>query len=139
MTNTIDMQVMRYINLFDRVTRVPTKHCFVYNNTLIFVVPKKLVSRAVGPDGKNVKKISETFRKKVKVIAMPEKQEEISKFVSELVDPVSFNKLDLNKEVATLSAGRQNKAALIGRNRAREKELESILKNLFDIKKFKIV
>ncbi len=139
MTNTIDMQVMRYINLFDRVTRVPTKHCFVYNNTLIFVVPKKLVSRAVGPDGKNVKKISETFRKKVKVIAMPEKQEQISKFVSELVDPVSFNKLDLNKEVATLSAGRQNKAALIGRNRAREKELESILKNLFDIKKFKIV
>ena len=48
MAEIIDMQLMRYINLFSRTTRVPTTKCFVYNNQIVFAVPKAKVSVAIG-------------------------------------------------------------------------------------------
>ncbi len=140
MAGTIDMQLMRYINLFSRVSGVPTKNCFVYNNQIIFAVPKVKVSKAIGKGAINVKKLREILRKNIKVIAMPsiDSNEGISKFVADVVDPVEFTKVELNGNSMTLTAGRQNKAALIGRNRIREKELSDVLKNYFRIAKFRI-
>ncbi len=140
MNNTIDMQVMRYINLFEKVCRVSTTSCFVYNNTIIFAVPSSQVFRAVGKNGVNMKKLSEILRKKIKVVKKPEGIESIEEFVKEIVDPVDFNKIEVKDGVVILTAGRQYKAALIGRNRVREQELEDILKKTFsNISKLKIL
>jgi len=134
------MQLMRYINLFSKVCRTQTKNCFVYNNQIVYAVPSSKVSYAIGKDAVNVKKLRDILRKKIKVIAMPMEvnQESISKFVAEIVDPVEFNKLEMKEGFVTVSAGRQSKAALIGRNRVREKELSEILKNNFGVVKVKI-
>lgn len=138
MANVINMQVMRYINLFERVTGVSTRHCFVYNNNLIFAVPKTKIFVAVGKAGQNMKKIAEILRRKIKVIAIPEGKLFVEKFISDIVEPVTFNKVDMKNSEIIINAGRQSKAALIGRNRAREKELEDILKSFFNIQKLKI-
>ena len=138
MANVINMQVMRYINLFERVTGVSTRHCFVYNNNLIFAVPKTKIFVAVGKAGQNMKKIAEILRRKIKVIAIPEGKLFVEKFISDIVEPVTFNKVDMKNSEIIINAGRQSKAALIGRNRAREKELEDILKSFFNIHKLKI-
>ena len=61
MIKTINMQVMRYINLFAKISKIPPKHCFLYNNTIIFVVPENKVSLAIGENGSNIKKISKTL------------------------------------------------------------------------------
>ena len=53
----INMQTMRYLNLLDKESRVRTTTCFVYNNTIIFAVPPYLVSRAIGPNALNTKKL----------------------------------------------------------------------------------
>lgn len=139
MSNTIDMQLMRYINLFERVARVSTKNCFVYNNFIIFAVPPKKVSLAVGKNGANVRKLGEILRKKIKVVPMASSKEEIPKFVEDVVSPTGFNKAEVKNNEVVISAGRQNKAALIGRARAREKELKNILKNYFGIESVRIV
>ena len=68
MVNTISMKDMRYLNLFDKITNVPTRFCFVYNETLIFCVPHPMLYKAIGEDGKNVKKMREILRKKIKII-----------------------------------------------------------------------
>lgn len=138
MSNIIDMQVMRYINLFEKISRVSTMNCFVYNNTIVFAVPKSLVSRAIGNGAVNVKKMGEILGKKVKVIAERDVGE-IQQFVADIVDPVTFNKVELSNGVAVINAGRQNKAALIGRNRVREEELQGILKKFFSIEKIRII
>ena len=139
MANTIDMQLMRYINLFEKVSGVSTRHCFVYNNIIIFAVPFQKVSVAVGKNGQKAKKLAEILSRRVKVIALPNGEEDLERFVSDIVEPSSFNKIDVHDGMVTISAGRQNKAALIGRNRAREQELESILRNSFNIKKLRIL
>lgn len=139
MAEVIDMKLMRYLNVFEKVTRVSTRYCFLYNNTIIFAVPKSKVSKAVGKNGANVKKIGEIFRRKIKIIPLPNDKEEISEFVKNIVDPVTFNKVDIKNDEVVVNAGRQSKAALIGRGRIREKELEDILNTLFNIKKLRIM
>jgi len=140
MAGTIDMQLMRYINLFSRTTKVPTTKCFVYNNQIVFAVPKAKVSVAIGKGADNVKKLNGILRKKIKVVAMPasDNREGIGKFVEAVVAPVEFNKVEVKENSVTINAGRQSKAALIGRGRQRERELSEVLKNFFHITRLRI-
>ncbi len=146
MAKTIDMQLMRYINLFEKISRVSTTDCFIYNNTIFFAVPKALMMQAIGRNGENVKRISETFSKRIKVVSMPSDKEilddkmgALKRFITEVVLPVEFTGLDFNDDVVVLSGSRESKAILIGRDRSREKELAHVLEKIFGVKAFKIV
>ncbi len=132
MGRTIDMQFMRYLNLFNKITRVRTRHCFSYNNNLIFIVKPRLVSKAIGEGGKNVKKLASILKKKIKVIPKPKNKnkDEIKKFVPKIISPLKFSNLEINAQIE-LKANRHNKAALIGRGRKREEELGKITKEFF--------
>ncbi len=133
------MQHMRYINLFRKTCHVSTTNCFVYNNTIVFAIPNPLVSKALGKNGENIRKLALVLRKKIKVISMPKNNEGIKKFVENVVSPVTFTNLELKDGGIVISAGRQSKAALIGRNRLREKELQDILGRYFGIRKLRIM
>ena len=65
MVNTIDMQDIMHLNLFAQITKIDTRFCAKYNNAIIFCVPKNLLSRALGEQGKNLRKLSETFGRKI--------------------------------------------------------------------------
>ena len=135
---TIDMQTMRYINLLDRASHVKTSKCFLYNNSIVFAVPKILLGKAIGPDAINVRKIQEELGKRVRVVAEPNGIEEIQHFIESIVAPVKFKSLVVENGLVTLNAGSQSKAALIGRNRRRYDELHRIVKNIFNLE-FKII
>ena len=140
MAGTIDMQLMRYINLFARTTRVPTTKCFVYNNQIFFAVPRARVSVAIGKGAVNIRRLNEILRRNIRVVAMPlvDDNEGIGRFVKDVVAPIEFNGIDVKNDSVVVTAGRQSKAALIGRGRQREKELSEVLKNFFGIVKFRI-
>ena len=139
-TRTFDMQLIRYVNLFSKVTRTRAKHCFIYNNTVIFVVSKRDVSRSIGKDNSNLRRLSEIILKKIRIVGEPSSDSDIENFISIIVSPVKFKSVELNHESgeAVISAGRESKARLIGRERVREKELSDILKQYFQVKKLKI-
>jgi len=63
------MQEMRYLNLFEKITTVSTRFCFKYNESIVFCVPMNMISRAVGENGRNAKKISEVLGRKIKIIS----------------------------------------------------------------------
>jgi len=128
------------MNLFAKISHIQTKHFFVYNNILVFGVPKSKVSQAIGKEASNVKKLSQILRRKIKVIAMPSPDDNkgIEKFITDLVDPIELGKIEITESKVEVSANKMNKASLIGRNRAREKEMTDILKNNFSIREFKI-
>lgn len=141
MAGVIDMKLMRYINLFAKISGVTTTKVFIYNNQIVFAVPKNKVSVAIGKGAVNVKKLNEILRRNIKIITMPERDNisGTSKFVRDVVAPIEFNKIEIRDDSTIITAGRQSKAALIGRGRQREKELSDVLKNFFGIVKFKIV
>ena len=131
---TIDMQFMRYLNLFEKITKVRTKHCFFYNNQLVFAVEPKKVSKAIGENGKNVKKLSKILKKKIKIVPLPknESEDEIEKFICKVIDPLQCKYVNVKKDKIVLKADRSNKARLIGRNKKRREELSEITDSLFD-------
>ena len=138
MVNTIDMQHMRYLNLFGKITRVNTRFCFKYNEALVFCVPKGLISKAIGENAKNAKQISRILNKRIKIIAIPKDVKDAKSFLSSIVSPVSFKELEVTPDEIILTAGSQNKAALIGRNKRRFLEMQKIIKDFFG-RDFRIV
>ncbi len=129
----IDMQTMRYINLLDRASHVKTTTCFVYNNTIMFAVPKSLVSKALGPDALNVRRIQEELGKRVRILPSPEGRQDLHEFLMRVVFPVGFKNVEIKENECVLNAGSQHKAALIGRNRRRFEELKEVVKDLFGL------
>lgn len=138
MTQTIDMQDLRYLNLFLDITGVRTRFCFKYNDMIFFCVPKNLISKTIGREGRNVKKMCELLRKKIKIIAYPRSIGDIKQFIRSIVEPVRFNDLEIKDREIILNAGRQSKAALIGRNKRRFLEMQKIIQDYFE-KDFKII
>ena len=138
MINTIDMQHMRYLNLFEKITGVRTRFCFRYNNMVMFAVPEKLVLKSIGPGVRNIKKINAIIGKKIKVVPIPRGVEDAKIFIQKVVSPVEFMDLNVRDGEVFLTAGSRNKAALIGRNKRRLHEMQKIVHDFFG-KEFKIV
>ena len=138
MIKTLNMQFIRYANLFSRVTRISTNHCFEYNNAIVFAVPRKLVSRALGPDNKNLRQLNQVIGRKVKIVAIPHGREDITNFVSVITYPVRFKAIEIKEDDAIINASNQSKASLIGRNRVRLNEMTNVLGQYFGIKKVMI-
>jgi len=138
MVRTINMQDMRHLNLFNKITRVSTRFCFKYNEAIVFCVPMRFVSQAVGERGQNIKKMSEILRKRIKVIPNPRGIQDAKKFIEAIVSPVKFNDLEVTDDEIILNAGSHSKAALIGRNKRRMIEMQGIVKDFFG-KEFRII
>lgn len=139
MTNTINMQDMRYMNLFGQITRIDTRFCFIYNDTIFFCVPKHLLSKAIGEGGKNVRTMHNILGKRVKVIPMPVGIQHVRPFIETIVTPITFKGVDIVNDEIVLTAGTtQSKAMLLGREKRRLLEMQQIIKNFFG-KEFRIV
>jgi NusA-like KH domain protein len=128
MNKVIGMQEIRYLNLFEKMTHIRPVAFFNYNSNFVFVVPRAMVSKAVGEEGRNVKKVSEILGKRVKVVAKISGDNEISDFIADIIQPVGFNELQVQGDEVIISAGKQAKSALIGRDRRRLIELQKICK-----------
>ena len=90
MVKTIDMQEMRNLNLFEQITKISTHHCFRYNETIFFCVPKSLVMRAIGEKARNARKLSEIFGKKVRVIPIPRDEKDAEAFINTIISPLTI-------------------------------------------------
>jgi len=138
MIKTIDMQDMRYLSLFEKVTHIRTRFCFKYNETLMFCVEKSEIPMALGDRGSNLKRISDIVKKRVRVIAKPNGIRDAKQFIQAIVSPVEFKDLEIKNNEIILTAGMQSKAALLGRNKRRLLEMQSIVKDFFEVD-FKII
>jgi len=130
MVNILEMKDIRYINLFSTITRINTRYCFLYNDAIIFAVPKQLISKAIGEDGRNVKEINRITRKKIKIIPTPLGIHHAKDFIKAVVSPITFNDMQITDNEIILTGG-QNKASLLGRNKRRFMELQVIVKDFF--------
>lgn len=131
---TINMQTMRYINLLDKASRVKTNKCFAYNNTIIFAVPRGLMTRAIGPNASHVKELQEKLGKKIRIISESEGGEDTKRFIEDVIYPVKFKSMEITPERIIITSGNtQVKATLLGRNKKRLEELEKIIKDSFGL------
>ena len=138
MIKVLDMKFIRYVNLFSKVTRLSCNHCFEYNNTIIFAVPREFVSRAIGPNNMNLQNLSNIIGKRVKIIAIPNGIEDIENFVSVVTMPIRVKAIEIRDGEAIVTVNAQSKASFIGKAKIRLEEMQNILEQYFGIKKIRV-
>lgn len=140
MARTLDMQFIRYLNLFGRISRIQARHCFSYNNMIIFVVPARDVQMAIGQNNINLRKLSGILSKRIRIVAQPRTKSsyEIKHFIATIVSPIKFTDINFSNDEIVITADMEGKSRLIGRNRVRQEELAGILKQYFGIRNLRI-
>ena len=95
------------------------------------------MARAIGENGRNIKRMSEILGKKIKIVAAPKGIGDVKIFIRAVVSPVAPKNIEI-KDNEVVVAGGSNKAALIGRNKRRLLEMQKIIKDYFG-KEFRVV
>lgn len=132
MKGVLTINTIRYLNIFEKITKIRAKNCFFYNGFIYFLVPKKFIYTAIGKNSENLKKISKMINKKIKVIIYPTNNEEIIEFINKLADPLQLKNVEIKEGKIIIDSGsRETKALLIGRNKRKLEELRKISKEFF--------
>jgi N utilization substance protein A len=123
--------------LFEQVTHVGVKDCFLQNERLIFVVKEGDIGKAIGKGGVNIKKIENMVKKKVKIV---EHSDDLAKFVANVVAPVKVKEVSVEDDVVVVTpVDSMGRGLLIGRGAVNLRGFEDIVKRFFSIKEIKVV
>ncbi|MCX6742355.1 MAG: hypothetical protein NTX24_04265 [Candidatus Pacearchaeota archaeon] len=141
MRSVMDIRTIQNLNLFEKITGAKARCCFNYNSAIVFVVPRHLLNQALGKNASNINRLYLKLNKRVRIIISPLDNPsigDIERFVKSIVYPYDFkNAIVENGELIIFSMPR-TKAALIGRDKTRLKELTDIIDRFFGIKKIVI-
>jgi len=128
---------MKFISLFETITRSKVKDCFEDSNSLLnFIVCRGEIGKAIGKAGSNAKKIEAMLKRKIKIV---EHNEDLIRFTGNLIYPLKATEISLDDETLTITGpDTQTKAQLIGRNSQNLKNFEQTIRRYFPIKALKV-
>jgi transcription antitermination factor NusA-like protein len=133
-----DIKKIQYMNMFERTCNVKAKTCFYYDKTVVFVVPRPLVAKAIGRGAMNVRVLASRLNRDIKIIAMPSTRADIGSFIGVVISPNRFTRLSLEQDKLIIYSAPRTKALLIGRGKLRLQQLSSALEQFFGIKEVQI-
>jgi N utilization substance protein A len=132
-----DIDIMKFISLFDKVTKVHAKDCFKQESRIVFIVNEGMAGKAVGKAGMNIKKLEKILNKKVKIV---EYNPDLIRFVNNVIHPLKAKEISEEKGIVTIiPVDSQTRGYLIGREAVNLRAFESIIKRYFDIDEVKVV
>jgi N utilization substance protein A len=129
MSIKFDISVIKFINLFEKVTRASVKDVVVKEDRMTFIVNEGNLGKAVGKNGVNVKKLEGLFKKRIKVV---EFKNDVCEFIRNLLLPLKISNIYKEDNLVKIKAeGMKIKSILIGRDKRNLKELRDIVKRYF--------
>lgn len=133
-----DVSTIKYMSLFETLTRAKPKDCFFDSNGhLVFVIQQGNMSKAIGRHGSNVKKLERTLKKKIKIV---EFNRNLLKFISSLIAPVKAKEIKIqDKTVIITPQDLKTRGLLIGKSAKNLRNFENITKKYFDIKEIRVI
>ena len=140
MTNiTLDGNALRYISVFERVTKTVVKDCIETPDKLVFIVATGHIGAAIGKKGENIKRLYELFKKNLDVIEYSDDPEKFLRniFHNYKIKGVIIEKRG-NKIHATVSVESKDKGKIIGKDGRNLKLARDILSRHHDIESLSI-
>ena len=71
------MEEIRMMNAVQQLTRVMPKDCIIEENLVSFLIPSKLMGKAIGKKAVNIKELENSLKKRVEFVAEYEKAEDV--------------------------------------------------------------
>lgn len=132
-----DINLMKYISLFDSLTRAKVKDCFELGEKLVFVVQPGEIGKALGKKAANVKRIENVLKKKIRVI---EFDPDLIEFIKNVIYPINAKNIEQKEKVIIItSPDTQARGLLIGKSAEILRNNEKVVKRYFDIEEIKII
>lgn len=131
--------MVRYLNAFEKITKVRAKDSFSSNGTLFFIVDRGLAKVVIGRSGDNIKTLSSALEKKVKIIEWYPTAEGL---VSSYLFPVRARNIKLTSEntIEILFKFAMQRRSLLSDRQARLKELLTLVQHFYPkVKEIKIL
>ena len=126
---------MRYISLFESMTRAKVKDCIV-NETIVFIIHENEMGKAIGKQGSNIKRVENTLKKKIK---LAEFDDDVLQFIQNLIYPLKAKEIKEEDGIVTIyGPDTKTRGMLIGRDRHNINSVSDIVKRHFDIKEIKV-
>ncbi|MGM0510069.1 MAG: NusA-like transcription termination signal-binding factor [Thermoplasmatota archaeon] len=112
---TFTEKTLRYISLFERITKTKVVDCIDIPEKVIFLVKKGEIEKAIGKRGKNVQKVSDAIDRNVHVIEYSDDPKELLSniFYSYGVKDIELEEKNGVKH-GTVEVKPENKARAIG-------------------------
>lgn len=133
-----DMQTLGWMQAFEKITRARVKDCFVLQDKVCFVVEQGNLFKALGQNKKNIVKIEELLKRRVKII---EYDSNPLKFVANVLAPLRVSDIKEDNGIVTITGPDQKtKGLMIGARAANLRNFESIVQKFFpEIKELKVI
>ena len=132
-----DINIMKFISLFESITRASVKDCIEQSKKLIFIVNENQISKAIGKRGLNIKKLEKLLNKKVKVI---EYSNDLLQFTQNTLFPQKVKEISEEEGIITITPpDSKTRGMLIGHNAQNLRNTEEIVKRYFPIKEIKVI
>jgi len=137
MTIVFNMDTIRLLNLFESITNVPVKDCYVNEDNVYFIVEEGKIGLAIGKGGSSIKNVEKTIDKKVKVFEYSSNPVE---FVKNLIPQAKEISLINNGETVDIQikVDRSDRGFVIGRGGEKIKVYREILKRVHNISDLKV-
>ncbi len=133
-----DAVVLGIMNSFEKITHATLKDCIVEAEKIMFVVNIGQMRKALGKNAENVKKLSERFKKKIKIV---EYSEDMLQLIQNFIRPLKVDNIYQQEGIVVLeSADTKTKGLLIGRAAQNLRRLEDYIRRYFsELKEIKVV
>jgi transcription termination/antitermination protein NusA len=133
-----DMETLQWMNLFEKVTKARIKDCFVHNEKIHFIVENGQLFKALGENKKNVTKLEDLLKKKVKVI---EYSDDMLKFIVNVMAPLKCVDIKNDADIVTITGPDQKtKGLMIGARANNLRKFEGVVQKYFpNLKEIKVI
>jgi N utilization substance protein A len=132
-----DVNIMKFISLFETLTKAEVKDCFEMGERLVFVVKEGNIGKALGKAGSNIKKIEGMLKKKLRII---EFNPDLLRFVQNVIYPSKVKDINMEEGVVTITPpDSQTRGYLIGRGAVNLNITKDIVKRYFEINDIKVI
>jgi len=132
-----DVNILKYMSFFEKITRSKLKDCFEQNEMIVFVVDIGFLAKAIGKNAQNLQKLKGLLNRKIKIV---EFNPHILKFIKNYVWPNKVNDITIEDKTVTIEGGdTKSKGLIIGRNAMNLRNLEQVVRRYFEVDEIKVI
>jgi N utilization substance protein A len=133
MSVKLETQTIRIIAAFEKMTKVHARDCIIIEDSIYFLVDPGKIGFAIGKNGSNIKEVSRSLGKAVRLFAYHDEPVEM---VKSMVP--SAKSIEIKKDMVSLTIPAGDRVAVIGRNGKNIKAIKDIMNRHFGIKSVKL-
>jgi len=134
---SFDTDMLKYMSLFENITRAKIKDCFFDRDKLVFLVQPGEMGKALGKNKTNIEKLKKLLKRKIKIV---EHSPERLQFITNYLAPLRVKDIKEEGDIITITGpDTKTKGLLIGVKAQNLRNLEKIVSKYFDIDEIKVV